>query len=56
MKDAVQHDDLHADALYYVRVERRLLVADRGEQGSGRKALRDRRGEMIRGTFPVARG
>lgn len=56
LKDAVQHDDLHADALYYLLVERRLLLADPALQESGRKALRDMRGEMIRGSFPVARG
>ncbi|MDP9125199.1 MAG: AHH domain-containing protein [Pseudomonadota bacterium] len=55
LKDAVQHDDLHADALYYALVERRLMLADEGSQVAGREALRDMRGEMIRGTFPVAR-
>ncbi len=56
LKDAVPHDDLHADAFYYTRVERRLQLADAGIQESGRKALREMRSEMIQGTFPVARG
>ena len=56
MKDAIQHDDLHADDRYYLLVERRLMLADQAVQQSGRNALREMRGEMIRGTFPVARG
>jgi hypothetical protein len=56
LKDAVQHDDLHADDFYYLLVERRLLLADQAVQASGRSALRSMRGEMVKGTFPVARG
>jgi hypothetical protein len=56
LKDAVQHDDLHADERYYLLVERRLMLADQAVQQSGRNALREMRGEMVRGTFPVARG
>ncbi|MDP9123135.1 MAG: AHH domain-containing protein [Pseudomonadota bacterium] len=55
-KDAVQYDDLHADERYYLLVERRLMLADQAVQQSGRNALREMRGEMVRGTFPVARG
>ena len=33
-----------------------LRVADQAVQQSGRNALREMRGEMVRGTFPVARG
>lgn len=46
----------HADERYYLLVERRLMLADQAVQQSGRNALREMRGEMVRGTFPVARG
>ena len=56
LASAVGHDDVHRNAVYYVRVERRLGAADQSQQAEGRAALRKMRADMLSGTFPVNRG
>ena len=53
LKNAVGHHDVHRSALYYSRVESRLLDADPTSQVSGRTALRTMRADMLSGVFPV---
>jgi len=50
---AVGHDEVHRNAVYYVRVERRLSDAEQTNQAAGRAALRKMRGDMLSGAFPV---
>jgi hypothetical protein len=50
---AVGHDEVHRNAGYYVRVERRLAAADQTQQAAGRGALRKMRADMLSGAFPV---
>ena len=51
--DAVGHDEVHRSAIYYSRVESRLLDADPASQASGRTSLRKMRADMLSGVFPV---
>jgi hypothetical protein len=53
LANAVGHDDVHRSALYYSRVENRLLDADPASQASGRQSLRRMRADMLSGAFPV---
>lgn len=53
LENAVGHDEVHRSALYYGRVEGRLLDADPTSQVSGRTALKTMRQEMLSGVFPV---
>ncbi len=53
LENAVGHDEIHRTALYYGRVEGRLLDADPTSQVSGRTALQTMREEMLSGVFPV---
>ncbi|MEO5687253.1 MAG: AHH domain-containing protein [Burkholderiaceae bacterium] len=53
LQSAVGHDDIHRTAVYYSRVQNRLLNADPTVQASGRSALQKMRADMLSGVFPV---
>ena len=53
LASAVGHDDVHRNAIYYVRVERRLGGADQTSQAAGRATLLKMRAEMLSGAFPL---